>query len=126
MEFTKINVNPKQWKHEGDCVIRAITSATGKTWEEVYKDLTTIGLKKCRMPNSQKVYEAYLEELEFVKCKMPRKKNGLRYTIEDWIIERPNFTGVITVANHMTYVEKGVLIDTWNCSGKSINNYWVK
>lgn len=126
MVFTKTNVNPKQWKNEGDCVIRAIASATGKTWEEVYKDLTAIGLKKCRMPNSQKVYEAYLEEQGFVKWKSPRKWNDKKYTIREYIEEHPSLTCIITVANHMTFVKKGELIDTWDCSHKSIGNYWTK
>lgn len=126
MEFIKLNVNPKEWKREGDCVIRAIARATCKDWLEVYDDLYRIGRKKCRMMNSQKTYEAYLDELGYTKQKMPRKDNGLRYTIGEYVEEHPEFTGIISVAQHLTYVLNGVLIDTWDCSRKYIGNYWTK
>lgn len=125
MEFKKFNANPKGWKHEGDCVVRAIARATKEKWEDVYEDLCNIGKKKCRMPNSKKVYEDYLEKIGFTKNKMPKKVDNTKYTIKEWIDENPKFTGIISVANHLTYVEEGVLIDTWDCSRKSIGNYWV-
>jgi hypothetical protein len=125
MEFKKYNANPKEWKHEGDCVVRAIARATKESWEDVFEDLCNIGKKKCRMPNSPKVYEELLKRIGFIKYSMPKKFDGKRYTIREWVEEHPRFTGVISVAKHLTYVEKGVLIDTWDCSRKSIGNYWV-
>ena len=38
MEFIKYNNNPKQNK-TNDCVIRSISLALNKSWEDVYKDL---------------------------------------------------------------------------------------
>lgn len=32
MNLIKTNVNPKEWKHEGDCVVRALAQASGKNW----------------------------------------------------------------------------------------------
>ena len=124
MKFEEYNANPKGWKHEGDCVIRAIARATKEEWTTVYDDLCNIGRKKCRMPNSKKVIEEYLKVIGFTKCKMPRKSNNNRYTIREWIEEHPRFTGIISVAKHLTYVEEGTLIDTWDCSKKYISNYW--
>ena len=91
MEFKKFNANPKEWKHEGDCVIRAITTATGKKWLEVYKELFEIGYKKYRMPNSQKVYEDYLSKEGWIKQKMPVWYDAFgkrhRYTVRELIEE---------------------------------------
>lgn len=49
MQFVKFNNNPKQNK-TNDCVIRAISFATNKSWEDVYNDLTKLGCKKALMP----------------------------------------------------------------------------
>lgn len=130
MEFKKFNANPKEWKREGDCVVRAITTATGKKWLEVYKELFEIGYKKCRMPNSQKVYEDYLSKEGWIKQKMPVWYDAFakrhRYTVKELIEEHPDKRMIISVANHLTFADKGILIDTWNCGSKSVGNYWTK
>lgn len=126
MEFKKFNANPKEWKGEGDCVIRALCTGMNQTWEETYLDLTKLGLKKCRMPNSKRTYEAYLEQKGWIKHKMPRHDDGSRYTVRELIDESPNMKAIISVANHLTYVDTGTLLDTWDCSRKSVGNYWTK
>ena len=35
-------------------------------------------------------------------------------------------TLIISMANHLTCAKAGTLIDTWNCSQKSVGNYWTK
>ena len=44
------NANPKN-RRSGDCVIRAISTATGKSWEEVLTDLCKLALQEKRIPN---------------------------------------------------------------------------
>lgn len=130
MEFKKENVNPKEWKHEGDCVVRAIAKANNMSWESTYLRLCDMGLKKCRMPNSQKTYEALLKEYGWIKQKMPvwydafGKRN--RYTVKALADEYPTERMVVSIANHLTFIDKGTLIDTWNCGSKSVGNYWIK
>ena len=64
MIFSKHNQNPKGWK-TGDCVVRAISYATGKTWQEVFQDL-------CRNGNSFTLkiadgrYRVYSQSGEFL------------------------------------------------------------
>ena len=74
MNLIKTNVNPKEWKHEGDCVVRALAQASGKNWIQVYDELYEIGRKKCRMPNSQKVYEEWLKQKHQELTKRPKKR----------------------------------------------------
>ena len=129
MEFIIKNVNPKQ-KKACDCVIRAIALAENKDWYEVYDGLYEIGRKKCDILNSKKVYEAYLKQNGWIKQKMPKKDNGKRYTINEFFDYYKkvykNETVIVTVANHMTCIKNNVLYDSWNCSHKSIGNYWTK
>lgn len=125
MIFQKTNINPKGWK-TGDCVVRAIAQANNTSWEVTYQQLCEIGLKKCRMPNDKQTYEALLKQYGWVKQKMPRHADGTRYTVEELIDELPKKTLIISMANHLTCAKAGTLIDTWDCSHKSVGNYWTK
>lgn len=130
----KINVNPKGIK-ACDCVIRAIAYAEGKEWDEIFKDLCTIGFKMKRIPNEKKVYEKYLEQLGWIKQKQPRKLSNNKYTVNEfcsYIIPGINPDKIIiSVANHLTCIENNdnqnyEVVDTGDCGRKSVGNYWVK
>lgn len=136
MKFEKFNINPKGMK-ASDCVIRAIAFATEQTWDQVYKDLCEIGFKLKRIPNEKKVYEKYLEKIGWTKNKQPRDYMNKKLTVDEFskqfnrvLKERDSKRIIITVANHMTAIEwtgyEMQLIDTWNCSHKSVGNYWTK
>lgn len=126
MKFRRCNMNPKNIK-AGDCVIRALALADDyEDYLRVYKELFEIGYKKCRMPNDKRVYEKWLQDHGWVKEKMPKKWTGKRYTLQEWIDENPDMTFVASIASHLTFVQEGELIDTWNCSYKCIGNYWIK
>lgn len=129
MEFQLLNLNPKGWK-TNDCVVRALAGATNTSWEVTYLTLCEIGAKKCRMPNDKQTYEAFLKERGWIKQKMPvwydafGKKN--RYTVADLAKEYPDKKMVVSVAHHLTFIDKGVLKDLWNCGSKAVGNYWIK
>lgn len=132
MKFEKLNVNPKGLK-TGDCVVRAISYATNKEWDEVYRDLCVLGVSMKRMPNEKQVYEKYLEKCGWVKHKQPKNICNTKYTVKDFLDEyMPAGTiFIISVANHLTCarydgMEEYSLIDTWDCSFKCVGNYWTK
>lgn len=124
MEFEKKNVNPKGRKSD-DCVIRALSTLSGLRWESIYKRLCELGLEMCRMPNEKATYEKWLKQVGYIKHKQPRREDGTKYTVEELVDELDVRNCVITVAQHMTVVEDGVLIDTWDCSQKTVCNYWT-
>ena len=126
MKFEKYNKNPRNIK-AADCVIRAISTALGKPWTQVYTDLTNLGFDLCRMPNEPTTYNKYLEKLGYKKQKMPKRKDNTRYTVEEFANELAvdGKTYIISIANHMTCLKNGTLIDLWNCGYKSVGNYWV-
>lgn len=126
MEFKRTNLNPKEWKHEGDCVVRALAAANNMSWEKTYSLLCEIGLKKCRMPNSKYTYEQLLKNYDWIKYKMPKHSDGRRYTVKELADEKPNDRIVVSMANHLSFIDKGTLVDTWNCGNKSVGNYWIK
>lgn len=128
MEIIKENMNPKD-RRIGDCVIRALARATGYTWDETLDKLVAISHKVKDMPNSKRVYEKFLVQEGWIKQKMPRRPDNTRYTVREFLdeIAGPNeLYAVISVANHLTYAENDTLIDTWDCSRKSVGNFWTR
>lgn len=124
--FTYHNENPKSLKSAGDCVIRAIAFATGKSWDEVFTALCSKGAKLKRMPNDQKVYEEYLKELGIKKMSQPRKLDNTKYTVAEFTkYAWRKGTYIISVANHLTVVKDGKIYDTWDCGDKCVGNYWT-
>lgn len=126
MEFKKLNVNPKGVK-SGDCVIRAITTATKKDYFEVVDEMVKIYKKTGYIINDKHGYEKYLKTLGYEKQKQPRKPDGKKYTLKEFIDIKaePNKSYIISLANHLTAVENKVLIDIWDCSHKCVLNYWI-
>lgn len=126
MEFIKYNNNPKN-KKTGDCVIRAIATATNSSWEYVYSKLSELGIEQGLMINDSKNWQKYLENLGYIKQKMPRRSDRTRYTLEEFATElaEENKIYLVKLAGHLTVIKNKKLIDTWNCSYKSVGNYWV-
>lgn len=124
MIFTKLNVNPKGRK-TGDCVVRAIAKAMNQSWEDTLCDLHKVALKHYAMPNDKCTYDKYLTANGWTKEKMPRFSDNTRYTVKEFLNENPKGTFILSVAHHLTVAIDGELFDTWNCSSKSVGNYWT-
>lgn len=124
--FKYHNENPKNSKSAGDCVVRAIATATGRAWDDVYEDLCKLGAKMKMMPNDDKVYRKYLENIGLTKSPQPRKSDNTKYTVEEFAkFSRYNDSYIISVANHLTVVKHNKIYDTWNCGHKCVGNYWT-
>lgn len=125
MEFVQYNANPKN-NRTNDCVVRAISLATNKSWIDVYKELTELGMKKCLMMNDNKNWKAYLKQLGYQQHKMPKKSDNTRYTVEEFADEvaEEDKTYIVSIAKHLTVVKDKKLYDTFDCSKKSVCNYW--
>lgn len=59
--FKEYNPNPVG-NNVGDCVIRAITKAMDKSWEDTYIDIVVQGFLHSDMPSSNHVWDAYLRD----------------------------------------------------------------
>lgn len=127
MKFIQYNKNPKN-KKTGDCVIRAIATATNSSWEYIYRELAELGIKKGLMINDSKNWKSYLKKIGYQQQKMPRRDDKTRYTLEKFCDElaEDNQIYIIKVAGHLTVVKDKNLYDSWNCSHKSVGNYWIK
>lgn len=141
--FHFFNANPKG-NRSADCVIRALSTATGKTWDDVLSDLTEIALKYKLMPNEKKCYERYLKDLGWTKENQPRKDDNTKYTgrefcelldaeyceyeldyhgSTDTVIARIGGHHIVCIKLH-DYDHK--VFDTWNSTAGCIGNFWTK
>lgn len=110
----------------GDCVIRALTKVTGKSWLEVFDELLPHARELQCMPNSKPAYETYLLNNGFEYVGVSNKKGTKRPTVESFTKAHKEGTYILRVANHIVASIDGVYYDTWDCGSKSMYGYWVK
>ena len=78
------NANPKGRLLAADCVARAVSLATGKTWEQVIREATEAALKRGTVFNDPKEVDAYLQGLGYAKRRQPVKADGTKYTVAEF------------------------------------------
>lgn len=123
--FKYCNINPRQ-NRVGDCVVRAIAAALGKSWEETYIELCLQGYLMCDLPSSNSVWNAYLKnkgyKREFIRDDCPEC-----YTVSDFSAEYPEGTYIIGTGTHAVAVIDGDIIDNWDSSGETpIYYYYIQ
>lgn len=123
-KFRYYNCNPHH-KHTDDCVIRAISAATGDSWEKVLKDLTHYTIKYGYMINTPELYGKYLKDTGWVKQKQPVKSNGKKIHINEFLEQFTDGAIAHAGCGHVTYLMEGMVYDIWNCENEIIGNYWV-
>ena len=127
--FVAYNANPKNKKVD-DCVVRALSKATGMGWYEVYDELCKMGRKMCCMPNDKKTEERFMREHGFVRFGYGKIEAGTkREKIGEFGRNHPNGTYVCRLASHLTVVVDGVWYDleSWERWGDtSVYSYWKK
>lgn len=123
MSFIGANPNPKN-NHTGDCVVRALSIATDKTWYETYIELAIQGLLSCDMPSSNSVWAEYLTSKGFSKHSLIETCPNC-YTVRDFCIDFPEGVYVLGTGTHAVAVVDGNYLDTWD-SGDETPLYYFK
>ena len=105
-------------RYEDDCVIRAISCATGKSWDYVYNYLSDIAQ-----------YEGtLLDKRDFVRNYLDRNYKRL-YNVYGSVGEVsgmfPNSILLITMKGHIVCSKKGVVYDTFDCRDREVENVWL-
>ena len=115
--------NPRNRCSIGDCVIRAVSLALDKSWDEVYIDLATEGFFIKDLFSANEVWGSYLYTKGFTKKSIP---NRYSYTVEDFCIEHPEGVFVLGTGTHAVAVIDGNVYDTWNSSQEEVSFYWER
>lgn len=114
------NSNPKK-REVNDCVIRAISKAEDRSWDEVYSELSTLAQDQKILLDDMRFVEPYLDSKYDRVC---YKCEGCRMTVGDFIRKNQKGTYLITMQGHITCVKNGTLFDTWDCRDKIIWCSW--
>ena len=114
------NSNPTK-REVNDCVIRAISKAENKSWDEVYSELSTLAQEQRILLDDMRFVEPYLDSKYERIC---YKCDGCRMTVSEFIERNPQGTYLVTMQGHITCVKNGTLFDTWDCRDKLIWCSW--
>ncbi len=122
--FVFANPNP-QGSFVGDCVIRAISIATGQTWYDTFVDLSVQALSMSDMPSSNRVWAEYLKEEGWKRHIVPDTCPHC-YTIKDFCGEHFKGRYIVGTGTHVVAVIDGEYYDTWDSGDESPIFYWSK
>lgn len=114
--FEYLNVN-KFDRNVNDCTVRAISLATGDTWDNTYKKLSNAARERGMMMDNVTFIEDYLDERFQKVCNYYRK-------IDDFLHKNPNGTFIISMPGHLTTVIDGVNYDTFDTRDRRMWCAW--
>lgn len=109
-ELIYYNPNPYGEK-VGDCVIRAISAATGQDWDTTYTGLAFQGFALKDMPSSNYVWGEYLKSRGFERGYIPHNPH---YTVSDFADDHPHGAFVLGTGVHAVAVIDGLVLDSWD------------
>ena len=130
--FFYYNANPKN-RITGDCVARAITTASGQDYNALIMDMA---LYQC-VTGYDATYGTgrYLDQKGWEKHPQPRKSDGTKYTGKEFceMLNRNNadFGNIVANigGNHMVCIKKVLgkykVHDIWNSTEGYIGNWWT-
>lgn len=124
--FRYHNANPKN-RITTDCVIRAISTATGVAYNKVVLDLAHLQIETGYDNGDKKLYDKYLQRLGFTKCRQPRKPDGKKYTGSEFCETLTGYERIVANIGrgHVVAIVDGKVHDTWNSTSFIIGNYWL-
>lgn len=114
MSFRYYNPNPRGAK-VGDCVVRAISKATGESWDDVYTGLTFQGFALKDMPSANYVWGEYLKSKGFRRHVIPNNCPEC-VTVGQFAKENNNGVYILGTGTHVVTIVDGVIFDTWDSS----------
>lgn len=93
--------------YENDCTVRAIATATGKSWDDVYEHLSDIARIQGTMMDDREFINKYLSNKY-------KKVPYLPYTVGEVADEYPNNILLITMNGHITSSRYGTIYDSFD------------
>lgn len=117
--FIRYNGNPCG-KNTEDCVIRAISIATGFSRHKVYASLCAFGFECTIWGNNNAIWSDYLQHIGFIRHK------SRRMTVSEFAKFHPHGTFVIGTRSHAVAIIDGDYIDSWNSGSEIVRYYFEK
>lgn len=123
MAYIFANPNPEK-KLTGDCVIRAISILTNRTWDETFLDLTSFAFFMKDMPSSNETWISYLKSLGFKQFLIPDTCPNC-YNVSMFAADNSRGSFLLGTGSHVVAVLDGNHYDTWD-SGDEVPIYFFK
>ena len=120
--WKRYNPNP-EGKNVGDCVIRAISAATGKKWDETFVAIALQGYMMHDMPSANSVWGAYLRRCGFTRNVIPDDCPDC-YTVADFARDNPIGVYILALSGHVVCLIDGDWYDTWDSGNEIPLYYW--
>ena len=121
--YKMTNPNPVG-KFTSDCVVRALSIAMGKSWDEIYIDLCGIGFSMGDWGSSNLVWGEYLKQHGYKRHVIPDTCPRC-YTVRQFCADNPKGTYILATGSHVVAVIDGNYYDTWD-SGNEVPIYYFK
>lgn len=122
--YIHINPNPNGMYVE-DCVVRAISIATGRKWDDVYANLCLQGYIMKNMPSVNKVWGTYLTSVGFNRYSLPDTCPDC-YTVRDFCYDHRNGIFILATGSHVVAVIDGNYCDAWDSGDQMPIEVWRK
>lgn len=114
--FRYYNRNPRD-RHIEDCVIRSLSLLTGRSWEDVYKELVHFSSRDGYMTDNVEFVEDYLDDRYPRECHYSKSVGEFAY-------EHPFGKYIVSMPNHVTSIINGNIIDTFDPSDRVMRCAW--
>lgn len=117
------NPNPVR-DEEPDCVVRALSLATGRTWDEVHQDLCELSREMGTMPSVNWLWGLWLKWQGFTPFLLPESCPEC-VTVREFCKRFPKGTYVIGTNTHAVCIRDGNWLDAWD-SGNETPTYFFR
>lgn len=103
---------------ENDCVIRSLSCATNKSWDDVYDKLSDIAQYKGTMMDDREFVIDYLDR-HF------RRVPYLPYKVWEVAKIYKNNIVLCTMNGHICCIKYGIIYDTFDPSNRIVEEAWI-
>ena len=105
-------------KFEDDCVIRAISCATNKSWDYVYNYLSDIAQYKGTLLDKKEFVINYLDNTY-------HRLYGVYGSVGEVSGMFPNNILLISMGGHIVCSKYGIVYDTFDCRNREVEYVWL-
>lgn len=120
--YRHANPNPNGMYVE-DCVIRAISIVTDRSWDDIFMHLCLQGFIMKNMPSSNKVWGNYLTSIGFSSYPVLDRCPNC-YTVRDFCSDYPNGIYILATGTHVIAVINGDYYDAWDSGDELPTSVW--
>lgn len=102
---------------ENDCTVRAISTATGNSWDDTYEHLSNVARIKGTM----------MDDKDFIRDYLDERYDRIKYipeTVGEVAGANPDNILLITMNGHITCSKYGIIYDSFDCRERIAEYCW--